>query len=149
MGALSMEQIIQFGALGILGAIVISGFLLFKWAVQKGLPEFLKTLKGCSDKICGSLESLQEYSHSMNSALGAHDKKTDRFDKAAIGVESILSKIDNVAMIQNDHTTAIERLCTTQENLIKLIAVPQTTIERQTRVFENLLEHLKASNVNK
>lgn len=138
-GIMEHLQIIQLGALGILGFIVIGGFILFRWGVQKWLPDFLKILKDGFSDICSAVKELSIDTKIVGTKLESHENGTKRFD---VITKEMMSKIDNVAMIQNDHTTSIERLCNVQEELIKNSQIPKELIERQTAAFERLTKQL-------
>jgi hypothetical protein len=138
--AMEYGQFIQLGALGILGFIVIGGFILFRWGVQKWLPSFLEVLKDGFDAVTSAVKELSLDTKVVSARLEEHENGTKRFD---VITQKMMSKIDNVAMIQNDHSTSIERLCSVQEELIKNSQIPRELIERQTAAFEKLSEQLE------
>lgn len=131
--------VVQFGALGILGFLVIGGFVLFRWGVQKWLPSLVTTIKEGMERLANSLDGLCDKTTEVRDSLDVHENNTRRFDGK---VKEIVSKLDNIAMIQNDHTTAIERLITIQETLIKSVTLPKEIVERQTIAFEKLADQL-------
>lgn len=135
------KDIVQLGALGILGVVVITGFSLFKWAVQRWLPEYIKTIRGCSTEIVVSLKNLSENTAAMNCSLNGHDERTSRFDTALVGIEE---RLDSVQERGDDVQLAIERLCAAQESLIKTISVPRELIEGQQKLTEAILKRIES-----